>query len=393
MKSFNVFMLLAIVLVSNTYSFQFSSLKEVQALKTTVFGSNLIETISMTFQNDARAEAGKEVLTQLNELKAQLNADQKNDDDMFTKKNAAFTQHISNLAIEIQQLTEEIAKLEAEIDRLAALIETATENIASFEARIANLGELLENMANANKADNLYYNEKIEDLGKLYTAFTQIIGKISELKGSSSGVNKYAHINATASEIRDIQYRKDHPTPAFIETETKEKKFMSFLQVTNQNKESTKMALKLAKQYTNFLESTLEADQAALMKLIGILTRIQDETLIKKANTIEHLNNINAKYAELKEHTEEEVVANQASLKKQIANRAQYIEEKQKAEEEKANKEARKELLIKEKAINEKLQGELAATHTKESEGRTQELNVVNILEGIVERRLINNKK
>merc|ERR1712151_1166037 len=197
----------------------------------------------------------------------------------------------------------------------------------------------------------LYYNEKIEDLGKLYSAFTQIIEKISLMKGSSSGVNKYAHINATESELRDIAYRKAHPNPSFAETESKEKKFMSFLQVNNQNKEATKMALKLAKQYTNFLESTLEADQAALMKLIQILTRIQDETLVKKANAIEHLNNINATYKELKEKTEAEVEANKASLKKQIANRAQYIEEKQKAEEE--------------KAINEKLQGELQETHKK----------------------------
>merc|ERR1711957_392707 len=348
-------------------------MKEVQALKTTVFGSNLIETISMTFQNDARANAGKEVLAQLNELKAQLNGDQKNDDDLFAKKDGAFTQHIANLAKEIQELTEEIEKLEAEIARLALLIQTATENIASFEDRIKNLGELLENMAEANKSDNLYYNEKIEDLGKLYSAFTQIIAKIGLLKGSASGVNEYSHINKTASEIRDIKYRKEHPTPAFVET--KEKKFMSFLQVTNQNKESTKMALKLAKQYTNFLENTLE-----------------DETLIKKAATIEHLADINKHYADLKEATENEIIANKASLKKQTANRAKYIEEKQKAEEEKAEKEARKVLLIKEKAINEKLQGELQATHKTEKEGRAGELDVVNILEGIVERRLIHSK-
>merc|ERR1712222_262843 len=339
-----------------------------------------------TFQNDARANAGKEVLAQLNELKAQLNGDQKADDDMFNKKDAAFTHHIEALAKEIQELTDEIAALEAEIARLADLIQTATDNIASFEERIKNLGELLENMADANKQDNDYYNEKIEDLGKLYSAFTQIIEKISLMKGSSSGVNKYAHINATASELRDIQYRKDHPS--FAETEAKEKKFMSFLQVTNQNKESTKMALKLAKKLTNtnLMELNLEADQAALMKLIGILTRIQDETLVKKSNTIEHLRNINEKYQELKKTVEEEIVANKASLKKQTENRAKYIEEKQKA-----NKEARRALLIKEKAINEKLQEELVATHKKEAAARAEELNVVNILERIVEKRLINN--
>jgi hypothetical protein len=385
-------LLLAIALISNANSFQFSSLAEVQSLKATVFGSNLIETISLTFQKGARADAGREVLAQLNELKNQLNTDQKNDDDMFHKKSESFNAHIEALAKEIQQLTEDIIRLEAEIERLAGLIITATENIKSFEERIENLGELLENMADANKADNIYYNEKIEDLGKLYDAFTRIIAKIGELRGSSSGVNKYEHINATASEIRDIEYRKIQAAKnntSFVETESKEKKFMSFLQVNNQNKESTKMALKLAKQYTNFLQTTVNADQAALEKLIKILSNIQDETLVKKSNTIEHLNNINAKYAEIKEKVEGEIESNKVSLKKQRENRDRYIEEKQKAEEEKANKEARKELLIKEKAINEKLLEELTTTHTNEREARAEELKVVAVLEGIVERRLI----
>lgn len=389
MKYLNVILLLAIALISNANSFSFSSLKEVQALKTTVFGSNLIETISMTFQNNARAEAGRKVLAQLNELKNQLTTDQKNDTEMFNKKKENFANHIAALKAEIQQLTEDILKLEIEIARLAELIKTATENIASFEERIENLGHLLENMADANKEDNIYYNQKIEDLGKLYNAFTQIIAKLGELKGSSSGVNKYAHINATASELRDIAYRKAHQNETAFVEEPKEKKFMSFLQIANQNTEGTKMALKLAKQYTNFLETTVNADQAALEKLIQILTGIQDETLVKKSNTIEHLANINQKYQELKTHVEEEIEANKASLKLQRENRARYIQEKQKAEEEKRNKEERKELLQKELAINEKLAGELEATHAKEREDRGEEVKVVDILVGIVEKRLL----
>lgn len=387
MKYLNVFLLLAIVFVSNANSFQFSSLKEVQELKSTVFGSNLIETISMTFQNNPRANAGREVLAQLNELKNQLVTDQKNDDDMFNKKQEAFTSHIEALAKEIEQLTQDILRLTIEINRLAELIRVATENIKSFEERIENLGELLENMAEANRADNDYYNQKIADMDRLYNAFTQIISRLSEMKGSASGVGIYNHINKTAAEIRDIEYRKNHP--AFVE-EPKEKKFMSFLQVAA-NTETTKMALNLAKKYTNFLEATVNADQAALEKLIQILSGIQDETLVKKANTIEHLNNINAKYQEMKTNAEEEIAANQASLKKQRENRQRYIEEKQQAEEERKNKQERRELLIKEKAMNEKLLGELRTTHANEKAARAEEINVVNLLEGIVERRLINN--
>lgn len=236
---------------------------------------------------------------------------------------------------EIQQLTEDIQKLIVEINRLTDLITQANSNIESFQDRIKNLGELLVNMAEANKEDNAYYNQKIEDLGKLYNAFTQIIAKLNLLKGSSSAVNKYSHINATASELRDIAYRKahQHQNASFVEVEeTKEKKFMSFLQIAEQNTESSKMALKLAKQYSNFLETTLNADQAALEKLVSILQGIQDETLQKKSNAIEHLANINQKYNELKTHVEEEIKANQASLKAQIANRDLYVAQKQKAE-------------------------------------------------------------
>lgn len=390
MKYLNVFLLFAIVFISNANSFQFSQLQEVQALKSTVFGSNLIETIALTFSNGAREDAGKQVLAQLNELKNQLNNDQKNDDNMFHQKQHNFQSHIQNLANEIEKLTEEINKLAIEIARLTELIRIANENIASFKERIENLHDLLDNMAEANKNDNAYYNEKIEDLGKLYNAFTKIISRLAEMRGSVSGVNKYAHINATKSELRDIAWRKAHMNETAFVEEKQEKKFMSFLQVNNQNKEATKLALKLAKQYTNFLESTVNADQAALEKLIGILKGIQEETLVKKSNAIEHLADINARYAEMKEHTEKEIVANEAALKKQTENRDRYVEEKAKAEEEKRNKEARRELLRKEKAINEKLLSELTETHQKEKAERAEEINVVNLLEGIVERRLLN---
>jgi hypothetical protein len=371
--------------MSSTIAFEFSSLKEIQALKSSVFGSNLIETISLTFQNNARHEAGKEVLAQLNELKNQLNTDQKNDDATFNKKSTEFKNHIQNLANEIQTLTEEILKLEIEIERLAGLIEVANKNIVSFRERIANLEELLTNMAAANADDNKYYNQKIEELERLYQAFTQMIEKLNKLKGSVSGVNKYEHINATESELRDIAWRKANSNTSFVEVD--EKKFLSFLQITNQ--ETNKLAVKLAKQYTNFLEATLNADQAALEKLVSILTNIQDETLVKKANTIEHLNDINARYAELKKSSEEEIASNKESLQKQIENRDQYVADKQKAEEDKRNKEERRDLLIKEKAINEKLLSELEATHQKEKAARAEEMNVVNILERIVEKRLM----
>lgn len=386
MKFLNAILLISMALMSYTLAFEFSSLKEIQALKSSVFGSNLIETISLTFQNNNKHEAGKEVLAQLNELKTQLNNDQENDTTLFNTKSTEFNNHIQKLAEEIQKLTEEILALEAEIERLAGLIEVANKNIASFQERITNLEQLLVTMAEANVDDNKYYNQKIEELERLYQAFTRMIEKLNKLKGSVSAVNKYEHINATESELRDIAWKKAHENqenPSFVE----QKKFLSFLQITNQ--ETNKLALKLAKQYTNFLESTLNADQAALEKLVSILTAIQDETLVKKSSTIEHLNDINARYGELKTSTEDEVAQNKESLKKQTENRDEYVAAKAKAEDEKRMKEERRDLLINEKAINEKLLADLQNTHEKEKAARAEEIKVVNMLQRIVEKRLM----
>jgi hypothetical protein len=441
MKYLNVFLLITIAIISNANSFQFSSLEEVQELKTTVFGSNLIETISLTFANGPKADAGRQVLAQLNELKNQLDTDQRNDNLTFDTKSAAFKKHIANLTREIRLLHEEIQRLAAEIARLAVLIAKATKNIASFELRIKNLNVLLEQMALANLEDNKYYNQKISDLGRLYDAFSRIITKLNKLQGSTSGVNKYSHIKATASEQRDAAWRAsqdatkpvgpttrpagdirpievrpsrqarsirpiivNRPTsPAknikpivvrtakntkFVEIEEEEKKFMSFLQV--ENTESTEMKLKMAMEYTNFLQSTVEADQAALKKLVVILSRIQDEQLAKKQATIAHLARINRTYKKIRRATLKEITANRVALKRQTENRAKYMAQKTKAEVLKAQKEARKALLEKEKDINEKLLTSLTTTYQNEKAARAQESKVVAILQRIVERRLLN---
>jgi len=165
---------------------------------------------------------------------------------------------------------------------------------------------------------------------------------------------------------------------------------MSFLQVVAKAT-NTKEVMKLAKKATKFLQTgaTLEADQAALEKLISILSGIQDETLVKKSNTIEHLKQINDTYAELKQNAEEEIKSNQASLKAQVANRDRYIEERQAAEEEKKNKEERRALLQQELVMNVKLLGELRQTYAQEKAGRAEEIGVVELLERIVEKRML----
>jgi SMC interacting uncharacterized protein involved in chromosome segregation len=380
MKSLNVCLILCIALLSTINSFQFSSLLEVQELKSSIFGSNLIETISLTFQNEDRVAAGKEVLTMLNDLKGQLSSDQANDTSLFEAKFEEFNKHIEKLTDEINQLQTEIEDLVVEIARLTGLIAQADKNIAAFKDRISNLDTLLSQVTVANQNDNKYYNEKISELKRVYAAFGQVIEKLQKLVGSISAVGIYSHINMTDSEKRDTEWAQANMTP-----EAK-----SFLQIESGTNEMTNMIKKLSKQYDNFLEMTVTADQAALNKLITILTAIQDETLSQKSATETHLNDINAQFAELKKNVEDEIALNKQSLQKQEENRLTYIDQKAKAEEEKAAKERRRDLLINERTINEDLRGKLKQTHDKEKEERAGEVEVVDKLMKIVENRLIN---
>jgi hypothetical protein len=380
MKQLNVCLILCITLFTASNAFQFSSLLEVQQLKSSIFGSNLIETIALTFQTEDKVSAAKEVLTMLEELSSQLSSDQSSDTEKFTTKTEEFDSHINQLAEEIAALTERINYLASEIERLNALITQADANIASFAERIVNLEALLQEMALANLNDNKYYEEKISSLGKLYNTFTTILERLDKLTGSVSAVNVPTHINLTDAEKRDLEWKNENPN---VESNLDK----SFLQVESET--VSNMVMQMTQDYNSFLESTLNADQGALKKLVSILSSIQEDILNQKLSTVKHLNNINEKYQEMKTSAEAEIEANKAAKKSQEENRLRYIAERDQNMEEKANKEKRRELLETEKSLNESLRDQLKATFQKEKSERAAEVEVVNTLIRIVENRLV----
>jgi hypothetical protein len=389
MKQLNVCLIIILALFASTSkAFQFSSLLEVQELKSTLFGSNLVETIALTFQSPTdKAASAKEVLKMLEELLAQLQTDQTSDTATFETKIAAFYAHIAKLAQEISQLTEQIEFLKNEIERLSDLISTADINIVSFKARIENLKSLVSEMEAANINDNKYYNQKIAQLQSLYNAFTTLLEKLDRLTGSVSSVNVPTHVNLTESEKRDVEWRSQNPN---VTSKLDAVIVKSFLQLESETSESAMLAMQLSQQYDNFLETTLNADQGALRKLVGILSAIQEEVLGQKTAAQKHLDDINASYKEMRKEADAEIALNDAALAKQTENRAKYVTEKEQKTEEKASKEKRRELLKNEKTINEDLREKLKATYEKEKIERTAELEIVQKLVKIVENRLVN---
>lgn len=384
MKNLNVCLIICLALLSTINSFQFSSLREVQELKSNIFGSNLIETISLTFQSDNKVGAANEVLTMLEELKSQLKSDQSADSLIFENKFTEFNVHIEKLDAEISKLTTEIDALIVEIKRLTDLITQADLNILSFKTRIENLNALLFEMKEANDQDNTYYKEKISQLGKVYEAFSTILARLENLVGSVSARQAPGHVNLTDSEKRDVEWTKNNPNVTAPNLDAK-----SFLQVESESTEMTNMMMQLSAQYDNFLETTLNADQGALVQLKKILSTIQEEVLVQKTSAIKHIEDINSKYKELKANADDEIALNDAALKKQNENRTKYLADKAARVEEQANKEKRRDLLRNEKDLNEKIRANLKSTFEKEKIDRAAELEVVEKLIRIVENRLV----
>ena len=365
MRTINVCLIIMTLTIGLSNSIDFASLNEIQSLKQNSFASSLIETISLSL-SASKGEDATEVLTMLNNLKDQLKSDQTSDDNVFQSKNSEFDQHIKNLSEEISKLTNEIKDLEARIAVLSNLIAKAKENISSFENRIVSLTQSLASMKEIFESDKKYYEQKIANLKTLKVKLADVVAKLKEMIGSVSGVNKYNHINATETEKRDMEWSAKNVKK-------------SFLQIKKA----------LPQEYANLMELTLTADQGALNKLIEILDNISNDVTKEISSKQQYLVDMENTYNELKEQMENEIKMNKEAKTKQEANKVAYENEKGEKQKEKSGKEARRTALETEKKININLQDQLLLTYEKERQDRNKEIGIINVLIGVVEKRLV----
>ena len=284
MRTINACLVIMITILGFTTSFDFASIKEIQSLKQNSFAASLIETISLSLAS-SKGEGVDDVLKMLQDLQGQLNSDQKNDDLTYQGKNEEYEIHIKKLADNITQLEAEIATLAARIEELEGLIAQAELNIVSFTERIGNLTQSIVDLDDKLVQDTKYYTDKANGLQELNVKLLLVNTKLGKMIGSASAANIYSHINQTESEKRDIEYRKEQ-VPAAIAK--------SFIQLSK--------SIPLA---SNLVEMTLQADQAALTKLMAIISKFAQQSLDEKAQA-------EAKLVEAKETHE--------ALKKQMIN-------------------------------------------------------------------------
>merc|ERR1712151_603342 len=313
MRSINVCLVIMITILGMTNSFDFASIKEIQSLKQNSFAASLIETISLSLASN-KGSGVDDVKKMLVDLQAQLNNDQKNDDITFKNKNAEYDAHIQKLAAAIEKLVNEIAALAARIEELEGLIHQAELNIISFTERIGNLTQSIVDLDQKLEDDTKYYTSKANGLAELNAKLLLVNEKLGKMIGSSSGKNIAGHIAQTESEKRDIAYRKAHPT--------------SFIQLSK--------SLPLA--VNELVGSFIQADQAALHKLMDIIAKFAQQALDEKAEA--KLQEAIETHAQLKKQMQEEIVLNKKSRAKQQKNKKAYETEKAEKEQEKKEKES-----------------------------------------------------
>merc|ERR1712166_1644876 len=283
MRSINVCLVIMITILGFTNSFDFASIKEIQSLKQNSFAASLIETISLSLASNSNKGG-------VDDLQTQLTNDQKTDDTTFANKDAEYVAHIKKLADAIAVLVEEIATLAARIEVLEGLIAQAKENIISFTERIANLTMSIADVDQKLKDDTEYYTTKATGLQELNVKLLLVNEKLGKMIGSSSGKNEPSHIAKTASEKRDIAYR------------AAQKKETSFIQLS-----------KSIPLISNLVEMTLNADQAALKKLMTIISKFAQQAIDQKLEAESKLAEAVETHAALKKQMLEEIVLNKKS--------------------------------------------------------------------------------
>lgn len=365
MRTINACLVIMITILGLTNAFDFASIREIQSLKQNSFAASLIETISLSLSSN-KQNGVADVLKMLQELEKQLKDDQVRDDNVFKAKNAEFNTHIEKLNAAIEKLTNEITQLQQRIEELTGLIAQAEINIVSFTERIGNLTQSIIDIDEKLEQDKKYYTSRAEGLQQVHDKLLVVNERLGEMVGSVSGVGIKDHINRTAAEVRDIEYMKNHPAAN------------SFIQLSK--------SIPLA---SNLVEMTLQADQKALQTLMNIIAKFAQQCLDEKAEAEQKLQEAIETHEALRAQMVEEKRLNTEARARQIANKKAYEAERAEKEALKKQKEERREALRKELALNQALQKQLRDTYEKEKRDRAEEIQVVEILINIVNKRLM----
>jgi len=242
MRSTNVILLVVLLALGFTSSFDFASFVELGDLKNDPYGKSLIETIQMSME---KSPGGKieNIQALLVELLRKLHTEQENANAEWGKLNKKLTTHISNLHSEINHLRVEVRRLRRLRSNFVRRRNRAERNIKQYRLQrtqdIATLNALIVRR----RRDRVYYENSQKEHSALIGAIRQVLASLNKLRGSIAGVKRPSHVASISAETRDMR--------------------RSLAEIVGDDEEAQA-----------FIELATEADQSALSRLIALLNNI-----------------------------------------------------------------------------------------------------------------------
>ncbi len=359
MRSYNVLLFVALVAISFSNAFEFSQLSEVKALRSSAYGHNLIETISLSLAKGGNID---EITKLLNDLFLGLQKDAAAAKVAWGKEKKRLEDAIAKLKFEIEELAGKIAKNEASLKEYQAKKDQAEKNLKQFNAQLSASRAADKQNEENRKADAAAFATSTEEHNAVIDAIDQVVAELNKLVGSVSGQDRPEHVEQIEAEKRDAAFAAAAK---------------SFVQISGEEIDSLV-----------FAQLATSADQAALAKLVGMLNALKQTTADSLANDQEHETaSLNA-YEDLKATLAEDIKNLQKNIAEQEENLKKYKSEIARLitliAQQKELK-AKKEETLKNTIAEKKLKAEQYAANKAEREG---EMAVITKLKNIVKERL-----
>jgi len=299
MRSQNFLFVLVLLSLNYSNAFDFASFVELGDLQSDPYGKSLIETISMSMKN---APGGKieNIQNLLDDLLMKLINDQKKAEEAWAKENARLTSKKASLKLQISKLKADIAKLNKKKVEFEAKRDFSKRNILQYNSQKTQDQTTLNDVTARRKKDRQNYEASVKEHSAIIGAIETVISELAKLRGSVSGVNKPAHMQAIANEKRDAAYKGVKK---------------SLIEIVGDDDEETNA----------FIELATEADQAALEKLIALLQNISRNT--KKSLSDDERSEAQslASFEKLKTSLEGDIKSLENLLGRQQTNLEQYV--------------------------------------------------------------------
>jgi hypothetical protein len=370
MKITNTLLLIALLTISFANSFEITSMAELEEIKQSAFGKNLLETLSLSLE---QGNVG-DVENLIAEMIRKLNLDQQVDTDRWRALDSRLKAEIEDLRQKIEKLRKEIIHNLAQKVKYEKLRDQALKNLNQYKAqRKANDAALIDNR-NRRDADHADFVKSQAEHTDVLNALSAVLKELKALVGSVSGHGRPVHVRGGAEEARDAAWAAQRNAKKQKKAKSVKK---AFIQISESEAE-----------IQAFVELATEADQRALAKLVHYIRKVRNSVRASANHDADHERKSLSTYNSLKSLLEKDNVKLDDMIVRETRNYNHYVKTIAELIKKIAQLRFLKRSYEATKLAKEKLRAEEAKAHAERKAERDEERRVMMKIQEIIKRRL-----